>query len=145
MQPLHLQVDGHLSPPATTKTAGLSELAAQFTIGTFEQGRSAHEFARDAPQRIEGNGLLKIPLQRRHRLWGLLSPGTYPDAQALVRLGGRVGLLNDTGLFQQLLAQFAVALSAHVFARFVSHIAQLVKDTALLNHTGAVHLSHRRA
>src|SRR5207302_5165987 len=111
-----------LPPPATTKTAGLSELAAQFAIGAFQQRRGGYEFARDATQRIEGNGLLKIPLQRRHRLWDLLSPGTYPDAQALMRLGGRVGLINDTGLFQQLLAQFSIALSAHVFARFVSHI-----------------------
>jgi hypothetical protein len=33
-------------------------------------------------------------------------------------------------------------LSAEVFARFVGDIAQFVKDTALLDHAGAVHLGH---
>ena len=82
MQPLHLQIDGHFRSPATTKTAGLSELAAQFAIGAFEQGRGAYEFARDTTQGVEGNRLLKIALQRRHRFWCLLLPGAHPTARA---------------------------------------------------------------
>jgi hypothetical protein len=53
MQSLHLQIDGHFSTPATTKAAGLSELAAQFAIGAFQQGSSAYEFASDTSKSIE--------------------------------------------------------------------------------------------
>src|SRR6266566_3332715 len=103
MQPLHLQIDGHFRPPATTKTAGLSELAAQFAIGAFQQRSGAYEFAGDAPKSIEGNRLLKIPLQSCYSFWCLLSPGAHKAAQALACLGRRLGLINAAGLFQQLL------------------------------------------
>ena len=58
------RVDCYLSTPTTAKASGLAELAAQFTIGAFQQGSGAHELARDATQGIKGNRLLKIPLQR---------------------------------------------------------------------------------
>jgi hypothetical protein len=103
MQSLHLQIDRDHSPSATAKAAGLSELAAQFTIGAFEQGRGAHELASDATQGIEGDRLLKVTLQCRHCFWCLLPLGAYKATQAFVRLGWRLGLINGTGLLKQLL------------------------------------------
>ncbi len=120
MQPLHLQIDGDLSPTATTKAAGLAELAPQFAIGAFQQGRGTHEFAGDATEPIESNGLLKIPLQRRHRFWGLLLPSAGEGAQALARLDGRLGLINATGLRKPLLTRLSMRLSGCQSSRALS-------------------------
>src|SRR5260370_5200703 len=85
MQPLHLQIDRNLSPTATAKAAGLSELAAQFAIGAFQQRSGAHELAGDATQGIEGNRLFKIPLQGCYGFWCLLLPGVHHRTQARAR------------------------------------------------------------
>src|SRR5260370_32841152 len=47
VQSLHLEIDRHLSTLVTAQAARLAELAAHFTMGTFQQGRGAHEFASD--------------------------------------------------------------------------------------------------
>jgi hypothetical protein len=128
MQPLDLEIDRNLSPTATAKAAGLSELAAQFAIGAFQQRSSAHELAGDAPKGREGNCLFKIPLQGCHGFWCWLRPGVHHRTQALASLGWRLGLINGTGLRKPLLALLPMCLSAEVFARFVGDIAQFVKD-----------------
>ena len=91
-QPLHLEIDGHFRPPASAKAAGLSKLAAQFTIGAFQQRSGAHKFARDATQGIEGNRLLKIALQGCHRFW--LAPPRSSQTSASARAPGRASRLD---------------------------------------------------
>src|SRR5260370_12362720 len=75
---------------------------------------------------------------------GACSPQVLAKACKRSRAWGGLCSINGTGLFQQLLTQLAAGLSTEVFARFVGHIAQLVKDTALFDHPRTVHLSHSR-
>src|SRR5436309_560485 len=69
-----LDIDGHLSPSRTAKATDLAKLAPQLTVGALQERGGADEFACHSFQRIVGNGLLKIALQRRHGFGSSRSP-----------------------------------------------------------------------
>src|SRR5258708_39827639 len=99
-------------------------------VRVFERG-GAEPFPRGRRERVVDERLLKVAFQCRHRLRGLLAPVLSPSCEPFVSLGCTLGLVNRTGLFQQLLALFALLLAFEFTANLVGHIAQFVKEAAL--------------
>ena len=62
-----------------------------------------------------------------------------PLGQSLTSLGCTLGLINCTGLFEQLLAFFVLLFAFEFAAGLIGHVAQLMKKATLLEYGRAVH------
>ena len=69
---------------------------------------------------------------------GLCPPLLGKGRQTLLRFLGTLGLINGTGLLHQLLPRFLVRLPFELLPALVRHIAQFVKNAALLKHRGSI-------
>jgi hypothetical protein len=60
------------------------------------------------------------------------------ESQTLSCFLGTRGLVDGTGLLHELLPRLLVRLAFEFFPALVRHIAQLMKNAALLEHCGAI-------
>lgn len=139
METLHLQIDGHLSPDLTAKGDGLTEFASQLVMGALSERGGADPFQCEGIEGIREQGVLKILLQGGHRFGRTFLPRHRPEVQSFFGLGSTCGLIDRFGLFPEALPLFALVLALEFTASFVSDIAQLMKDTALISHAGAIY------
>src|SRR5438876_4012416 len=134
VESLDLEIDGYLGSLVTAKGHGLAKLAPQLPIGSLYERGGANPFPCDRRERVVDQRLLKVTLQRCYRFGGAFAPLLCPTGQPLASLCCTLGLVNRAGLFQQLLALFALLFPFEFTACLVRHIAQLVKEAALFKH-----------
>src|SRR5947208_9183831 len=141
IEPLDLDIDGDLSALWTAKAADLAQLAPQLPIGALQQRGRTNDFACHSLQRIVGNGLLKVTGEGGDRFRRSCLPGLSKGLQTSSGFGCVLGLINGTGLLHELFPRLLVGLPFEFFPTLLSHITQLVKDAALLEHCRAIHPS----
>src|SRR5437764_14717837 len=107
-------------------------------VRVFERGR-ADPFPCDRRERVVDQRLLKVTFQSCYRLGSAFTPMLGPVGQSLTSLNYTLSLVDGPGLFEQLLAFFALVFAFEFAACLFGHVAQLVKQAALFEHGRAVH------
>ena len=138
IEPFDLEIDGHLSPCGTAKATHLAKLAPQLPVGALQVRNGTDEFECHSIECIVGDGLLKIVLKGRHRFRSSRSPGVGKGGQTLSRFLGTLRLIDGAGLLDELLPRFLVRLPFEFLVALVRHIAQFVKNAALLDHRASI-------
>src|SRR2546430_17684631 len=87
-------------------------------VRVFERG-GTNPFLRHRLERVVDQRLLKVAFQCRHSFRGSFAPIVSPSCEPFASLGGTLGLVNRTGLFQQLLALFALLFAFELAAGLV--------------------------
>src|SRR5258708_8831560 len=136
-------MDSHLSSRETAKVAGWTKLGAEFGVGARQQGGRTDEVACYSLECVVGNGLFEVAFQGDHCFRRTCSPRLRKGCQTRSGVSGTLSLIDDTRLLQELLSHRLVRLAFEFLPAFVGHIAQLVKNAALLDHTRAIHQGHR--
>src|SRR5947209_3849920 len=142
MKALDLKIDSYLRSDLTAEGHSLAKFASQFSIGAFQQGGGTYPLTGHALQFVIHQGVLKVLLQGGNGFRSAFTPLLTPQMQSVFGLDRALGLIDRFGLLDELFSLFPFLLPFEFRARFVRHVLELMKNTALIQHPAAVDESH---